>query len=1656
MEKLTKAQLESVKKLSTDALRLKLMRVGYEEDSVSVLAREDLMDMWVDIVAAGKDKPEGAVAPEGKQSVGYDVEFERERLAFEKLKYEEEKHERMRENDRKEQELILKGKELELKAKELRQEEEKVRVEGDKARMEAEFRERETQRQVTRDADERERNNSMAVKIKTFGDALKNSITIQSDDQFETIAFFRNAEHLFDSLMVPDNLRGTLIRPYLNNRSKEVVGRMDPIKSTDYDEIKGLILKEYKLSPAMYRESFNKLCKQEGETFTMFISRLKAVLSYYVESRCVQTLNQMFELLVSDRVKTCLSESCLRHVLSVESATDMGWVDSTKLGQTIDCYLANHVGDKPKTAMLGQPVYRYEGTGGKGMLTSFRTPYTKVQSGYTGHTSTGLTNQKPRGCFLCGSLSHLKIDCDKNKNRANRADTPRNVRHVNTCTAARDGCGEQYGSLEMYCKDNVSEEFVQPGSGERTGVVYSSDPIPPYTASFNQGDVVSTVNEAVIVEAKDKMNSLLVGVNKPLDFAKLHYMNVRVAGEPGKCFQVVSALDDGGAEVAVAKPSTIMHCDYVERIGSITLRGIIGAPVKAELVRLYISLDCQCECKPCNQWVPVMCAICEEANDSLILTAVNVDQLRSRSYQCNALLKRGLVTFKKSKPCKHVKDSDGEEKPVDVVDNDNQLTPNMLNVKDVNGVAFDHVDTEIVINDSCTDNMMHVRASVEELICEQQSDDSLKGARSLALKGKGGFFYKDKLLMHREKLLGQEFTQLCLPLSRRPKVLELGHELGGHLGPKRTGQRIRLSFYWCNVNQDVKLHCQSCELCQKKARITFRDRVPIHPIPRADQAFSHWFMDVLGPISSEKCEFNYCLVLVDSATRYPAAFPLRSITAKSICDALMSLFVYFGVASVISSDNATNFSSRLNKEFVSRLGCSPRFSSCYHPQANGLAERMVGTVKSSLSKMASDHPKSWHKYLGFVMWALREVPNETTGVAPWLLAFGHLPRGPLAVLKETWCGEREFPLDLGKIPVDYLKELHEKLGIAKLYAEAHTKGEQKRSTERYNLRSKDKHFSVNDKVLILQPDSTASRLHSKWKGPASVVEVRSPYSYVVELDGRRYRLHANQLRPFYVRAVTIEFDTGAVTQPYVTNKEECVVSTCAIIYDHDRDFGDIQTVEKDELLLTTVDTRLMSLPSERIDLSKLDHLPPDRRREILTILDDFPDVFSDSPGFCNMVVHNIPVSQDFKPKRLQAYRVPERLKPEVNKQLNDLLKCGFIKPSQSPMASPLVCVLKGKDGEGGVRLAIDYRYLNKFTVADAFPMPDMAEVIQRIGRACYISTFDACSGYWQTAIKPSDQWLSAFVCDKGLFEWTRTAFGMKSSGNTFVRAVQCILQPVKSFTDSYIDDMAVYSNEWALHLKHLRQFLQRVRESGLTLKLCKCKFALPEVKFCGEIVGSGNRRADPDKVTAVYELKVPTTKTQVRQVLGIFGYFRDHIPNYAMLAKPLTDLTGKRVNNRVPWGLVEQQAFDELKDVLCKSAVNPLHIIDLLRPFHLYVDASDHTVAGVLTQWESKGKVLPVAFSSQKLNATQRRWATVEKEAYAALTMLRKFRCWVWGTKVTVHSDHNPLLYLTESAPKSAKLMRWALALQEFDIEFCYYAGKLNVAADTLTRMGPD
>jgi len=185
--------------------------------------------------------------------------------------------------------------------------------------------------------------------------------------------------------------------------------------------------------------------------------------------------------------------------------------------------------------------------------------------------------------------------------------------------------------------------------------------------------------------------------------------------------------------------------------------------------------------------------------------------------------------------------------------------------------------------------------------------------------------------------------------------------------------------------------------------------------------------------------------------------------------------------------------------------------------------------------------------------------------------------------------------------------------------------------------------------------------------------------------------------------------------------------------------------------------------------------------------------------------------------------------------------------------------------------------------------------------------------------------------------------------------------------------MAVHSNSFEQQLCHLESYLAVIKESGLTLGLSKCSFAKSEIKFFGQIIGSGKRRADPEKVASIQDLKEPETKKQLRHILGFFGFFRDYLPNYAQLAKPLTDLTAKRIPDRILFGEAERQALNSLKMRLCNATMEPLKIIDMNKPFNLFADACYYCVDDILTQTSSQGSEQPVAFARNKLTPTQQR-----------------------------------------------------------------------------------
>ncbi len=346
-------------------------------------------------------------------------------------------------------------------------------------------------------------------------------------------------------------------------------------------------------------------------------------------------------------------------------------------------------------------------------------------------------------------------------------------------------------------------------------------------------------------------------------------------------------------------------------------------------------------------------------------------------------------------------------------------------------------------------------------------------------------------------------------------------------------------------------------------------------------------------------------------------------------------------------------------------------------------------------------------------------------------------------------------------------------------------------------------------------------------------------------------------------------------------------------------------------------------------------------------------------------------------------------------------------------------------------------------------MPIIDELINKICPAKYITSLDCTSGYWQIGMEPKSIERTAFVTDNGLYEWLVLPFGIMSASNTYQRAMNIILENHKKYACSYIDDTSVFSKTWKDHLSHLDRVLDSIQEAGLTLRLSKCAFAKPQIKFLGHVVGSGETKILPEKIEALKAIQPPTTKKLVRSVLGMFGFFRSFIPHFAEIAVPLTELTKGKSTKK--FELTEKQinAFETLKQELCSDRV--LTPPDYSKPFKIYTDASEYAVGACLTQ-ENNGVDRPIAFASNKFTDVQRNWSVIEKESYAVVFALRKFDKYVFGSKIDLFTDHNPLQYLVLSVPQSAKLTRWALALQRYNITVNHCAGRLNKVADYLSR----
>ena len=531
----------------------------------------------------------------------------------------------------------------------------------------------------------------------------------------------------------------------------------------------------------------------------------------------------------------------------------------------------------------------------------------------------------------------------------------------------------------------------------------------------------------------------------------------------------------------------------------------------------------------------------------------------------------------------------------------------------------------------------------------ERNDVVVRGQAEISFEVKGGVLYR--VYKHPYVNSGKPLKQVMVPVQLRGRIMELAHGslMGGHMGIKKTADKIQSAFYWPGIQGDVTRFCKSCDVCQKTVNKGSVPKVPLEKMPLIDKPFKRVAIDLVGPIGPPSEDgHRYILTLVDFATRYPEAVPLKNIDTETVAEALVDIFSRLGVPEEILSDLGTQFVSECMKEVTRLLSIKQLTTTPYHPMCNGLTEKFNGTMKSMLKRLCSEQPRQWHRYINPLLFAYREVPQESTGFSPFELLYGRAVRGPMFILKELWTKELEEPEV--KNSYQYVFELREKLEDTLKLAHTELQKAQHKGKHYYDRKAKVRRFAQGDKVLVLLP-TDHNKLLMQWKGPFEVSAVVGLNDYKVCVKGKERVYHANLLKKYFERedpvpvgAVAVEVNADISKSGHVKSEAEEVDPVDGV------DFLEIGGYVAKESIK---------------DVATGDNLTDEQRAEFIDLASQFQSLFTEAPGTTSLAQHHIKLTSD-QPVRSSPYPVPYSLRESLKRDITDMMTMGVIRESSSP------------------------------------------------------------------------------------------------------------------------------------------------------------------------------------------------------------------------------------------------------------------------------------------------------------------------------------------------------------------------------------------------------
>ncbi|UYV83325.1 hypothetical protein LAZ67_23000532, partial [Cordylochernes scorpioides] len=813
---------------------------------------------------------------------------------------------------------------------------------------------------------------------------------------------------------------------------------------------------------------------------------------------------------------------------------------------------------------------------------------------------------------------------------------------------------------------------------------------------------------------------------------------------------------------------------------------------------------------------------------------------------------------------------------------------------------------------------------------------------------------------------------LVIPKHLRLELLKSLHDAptAGHLGFSKTYERVKNKYFWPGLLRDIRKYVAHCKECQRKKQSTQKPPGLLKAIPPATSPFQRVGMDLLGRFPKSDTGNKWIIVCTDYLTRFAVTKALPTGEAKEAAKFLMEdVVLKHGAPREIITDRGRVFQSKLIAELTNQCSSIHRFTTAYHPQTNGLTERLNKTLANMIAMYVSVEQKDWDVILPYVTFAYNTAKQDTTGFTPFKLIHGREVETAVDTL---------FPNPHEDLQEDYSQKIASRVEETRQLARLETLKAQEKDKARYDSKHEAMDYNVGDLVWIFIPIrkvGLSEKLMKRYFGPYRVTRKLSDVTFEVEPVDQPTRrrqtrdlVHVLRMKPYHdpedqadLFKASIEAEDGE----YVIEENNRMTQTNGL-----RLARSLLTVtdKKTHIWITNPYPRPLkimkdqtlaygSLPAEGNFIENIEkqnendeiqfqinkNVSFKGQERLQQILAKYTDLFSPRLGRTNLAKHQIH-TEDAKPIKHKPYRVSAKERTIIKDQIDEMLEEGIIRPSSSPWSFPVILV---KTRDGKYRFCVDYRKLNEVTVKDVYPIPRIDDVMDTLQGSKYFSAIDLKSGYWQVEIEERDKEKTAFTTAHGLYEFNIMPFGLCNAPATFERNMDNVLGNLRwQICLCYLDDVIIYSSDFPTHIKRLEAVLRCFSESNLKLNAKKCRFAFEELEILGHITNQEGIKPAEYNIKAVRDFHHPKKAKEVQSFLEMCSYYRKSIKDFSLIADPLTSLIRKNV--QFIWLGKQEEAFQNLK----KALINPpiLGHFDPNASTCIHTDASNISLGATLIQ----------------------------------------------------------------------------------------------------------